>query len=319
MTLSFLKLHVAGHDFILIDQDRHDMGLSKSQPSPGLIAELILDRRCGVGGDGCIFMTTNRGLASAGRSLSAESPPTENRALTGHGSLSGRLFTSDGREVPLSPDALLCIARLALDTGRSSAAVLRIQAPFTETVFELRAIDSRSFMITLPYPRVQPLTLIVDGKTAHAYRIQLGSTYLVACAVPNGPGSKRVRQALMAMEKTNDIPLVLRLHTKDIIRYVGPERSDRMEGAIAAVLAAGFQGYITEPVIPGIEEAIVAEWRGRGGAVSYATFPAITNPDQSSGPATLIDRGRFWVNPNRNHGIQVVGKAEYVFDGNFDM
>ncbi|AEJ19132.1 hypothetical protein [Gracilinema caldarium] len=313
MTLSFLKLHVAGHDFILIDQDKLAMELSKSQPSPSLIAELILDRRCGVGGDGCIFMATDCGL-----------PPTrgiftDERSLLGKGSLKGRLFTSDGREVPLSADALLCIARYALDTGRSSASVLRIQDPFSETVFELKAIDSRSFMFTIPYPRVQPLTLIVDGKTAHAYRVQLGSSYLVACAIPNGPGSKRVRQALQAMEKTNDIPLVLRLHAKDIIRYVGPERSDRIEGAIAAVLAAGFQGYITEPVVPGIEGAIVAEWRGRGGAVSYASFSQIAAPDQISGPATLIDRGRFWVNPNRNHGIQVVGKAEYVFDGSFDI
>jgi hypothetical protein len=301
MTVSFLKLHVAGHDYILIDQDRLDSEDSKYQPKLNAIAELILDRRCGVGGDGCIFMASARNFTSAERLLT------------------GRLFGSDGGEVPLSPDALLCIARLAMDTGRSSAAELSIQAPFTEKVYELRAIDSRSFMLTLPYPIVQPLTLIVDGKTAHAYRIQLGASYLVACAVPNGPGSKRVRQALLAMEKTNDIPLVLRLHTKDIIRYVGPERTDRMEGAAAAVLAAGFQGFITEPVVPGLEGAIVAEWRGRGGAVTYASFPAVPAPDQVSGPATLIDRGRFWVNPDRNRGIQVVGKAEYVFDGNFDL
>jgi len=301
MTLSFLKLHVAGHDYILIDQDRLDSADSKYQPTRNAIAEVILDRRCGVGGDGCIFMSSARNFSSAEQGLT------------------GRLFASDGREVPLSPDALLCIARLALDTGRSSATGLSIHAPFSERVIELRVIDSHSFMLTLPYPKVHPLTLIVDGKTANAYRIQLGASYLVACAVPNGPGSKRVRQALLAMEKTNDIPLVLRLHARDIIRYVGPERTDRMEGAVAAVLAAGFQGFITEPVVPGIEGAIVAEWRGRGGAVSYASFPTVPAPDQGSGPATLIDRGRFWVNPDRNRGIQVVGKAEYVFDGNFDI
>jgi len=88
---------------------------------------------------------------------------------------------------------------------------------------------------------------------------------------------------------------------------------------VAAVLAAGFQGLTAEPVVPGLEGAIVAEWRGRGGAVSYASFPAVPDPNQTAGPATLIDRGRFWVNPDRNRGIQVVGKAEYVFDGNFDI
>lgn len=302
MTLSFLKLHVAGHDFILIDQDRMTDEDAPYQGKLSNIAELILDRRCGVGGDGCIFM------ASSHRTISSPERP-----------LTGRLFTSDGREVPLSPDALLCIARFAMDTGCSSTATLRIQAPFTVTSFVLKTIDSRSFMLTLPYPTVQPLTLIVDGKVARVYRIQLGASYLVACAVPNGPGSKRVRQALLAMEKTNDIPLVLRPYTKDIIRYVGPERTDRMEGAVAAVLAAGFQGFITEPVVPELHGAIVAEWRGRGGAVSYASFPSAPDLDQATGPATLIDRGRFWVNPDRNRGIQVVGKAEYVFDGNFDM
>jgi hypothetical protein len=301
MTLSFLKLHVAGHDFILIDQDRLDGSNVKYQPTQSGIAELILDRRCGVGGDGCIFMASTRNKGSAERSLS------------------GRLFASDGRELPLSPDALLCIARLALDTGRSGTGTLHIQAPYTESVYELKTIDSRSFMFTLPYPRVQPLTLIVDGKTANAYRIQLGASYLVSCAVPNGPGSKRVRQALLAMGRTDAVPLMLRLHTKDIIRYVGPEKTDRMEGAVAAVLAAGFQGLTAEPVVPGLEGAIVAEWRGRGGAVSYASFPAVPDHNHAAGPATLIDRGRFWVNPDRNRGIQVVGKAEYVFDGNFDI
>lgn len=301
MTISFLKLQVAGHDFILIDQERLESDKATYQPNPAAIAELMLDRRCGVGGDGCIFMA------------SIQEPSSPRRALR------GRLFASDGRELPLSPDALLCIARFALDTGRSSASTLAIQTPHTETAFELRAIDSRSFMLTLPYPIVQPLTLIVDGKPAYAYRIQIQTSYLVAGAVPGGPGSKRVRQALLAMGKTKDIPLILRPHTKDIIRYVGPDRADRMEGAAAAVLAAGFQGYISPSVLPGLEGAIVAEWRGRGGAVSYASFPAVPGSGQASGPTTLIDRGRFWVNPDRNRGIQIVGKAEYVFDGKFDL
>lgn len=301
MTIPFLKLHVAGHDFILIDQDNLDRGRSNYHPVYSEVAELILDRRCGVGGDGCIFMAS------------------EKKTPTSEPVLRGQLLASDGREVPLSPDALLCIARLAMDTGRSNAGAFFITNPFAEKTYELTAIDSRSFLLALPYPAVQPLTLIVDGRSAWAYRISMQNSYLAAGAVAGGPGAKRVRQALLAMEKTNDIPLVLRQHAKDIIRYVGPERADRMESAVAAVLAAGFQGFVSDSGLPGLEGAIIAEWRGRGGAVSYASFPASSNADQTSGPGTLIDRGRFWVNPDRNRGIQVVGKAEYVFDGNFDI
>ncbi|WP_304224307.1 hypothetical protein [Gracilinema caldarium] len=301
MTIPFLKLHVAGHDFILIDQDNLVSERTDYKPAHREVAELILDRRCGVGGDGCIFMISEKKQPGL--------KPT----------LIGRLFASDGRELPLSPDALLCIARLAMDTGRSNAGTLVIENTISERTYELTAIDSRSFLLPLPYPAVQPLTLIVDGRSAWAYRISMQTSYLVAGAVPGGPGAKRVRQALLAMEKTNDIPLVLRQHTKDIIRYVGPERTDRMESAVAAVLAAGFQGFVSDSGIPGLEGAIVAEWRGRGGAVSYASFPATPTTSQTSGPSTLIDRGRFWVNPDRNLGIQVVGKAEYVFDGNFDL
>lgn len=301
MTLPFLKLHVAGHDFILIDQDKLEVDKTTHQPAPGVMAELMLDRRCGIGADGCIFM------ASAKDSSGSE------RTLT------GRLFGIDGREVSLSPDALLCIARLALDTGRSSANILTIHGPLTGYSFELKAINSRSFMLTLPYPQVQPLTLIVDGKTAWAYRVRLRNTYTVAFAIPQGPGAKRVRQALLAMGEKNEIPLVLRMYNKDTIRFVGPDRIDRVEGAIAAVLSAGFQGFVSESLQTGTEGAIIAEWRGRGGAVSYASFPPLATSEQASSPAVLIDRGRFWVNPNLDGTIQVIGKAEYIFDGNFDI
>ncbi|MFQ3547327.1 MAG: hypothetical protein SNJ56_03240 [Termitinemataceae bacterium] len=325
MTVAFIKLHVAGNDYILIDEDRRGHEFLQNGNSPrSLIATLILDRRTGVGASACVYIHRSSGPGSQEQRIFA------------------RAYQSDGAEKALAPDSLLCIARYCFDLAYHTDGYISIETGYPQAdTYRLEIIDSRSFLITLPYPDMQPLTLLIDGQTAYAYQIRFFQhQYTVALAFSTtfsetgthykaGPGPKRIRQALLAMQKhpagseqsqPASIPLVVRCIGKDTVRYLGPEPTDRIEGAAAAVLAAGFHGFIVHSYQTQGNQPVLAEWRGRGGAVSYASFPSFTTNATSLSSTTLIDRGRFYVTADRQRDrLTIVGKAEYCFDGNFDV
>ncbi len=279
MTLPFYKLHVAGNDFVLLDLARAGTsGDDFKAERLGELAQLILDRRCGVGGGSCIFVKAADGRVEA------------------------RVFLNDGSETSHGRDSLLCAGRWALDTGRGGAGAVRIMRAGEEHL--LRALDSKLFCMELPAPEAERLSLIVDGRTAGAYAMELGNRYSVAVASADGPGPKRVRMALMSMD-AQATPLVVRPQGPELLRFTGPEKADRLDATAAAAVAAMDQGLFGREGI--------AEWRGRGGAVSYADFGSGT------GRSTLIDRGRFYVERRGLKLLRISGTAEYAFEGNFDL
>lgn len=87
-----------------------------------------------------------------------------------------------------------------------------------------------------------------------------------------------------------------------------------MGAAAAAACAAVLAGRA--------DEETVAEWRGRGRAVSFANFGSPSPAAQlgaGAGTDVLIDRSRFFVDWKRPDRVLVAGMAEYAFEGNFDF
>jgi hypothetical protein len=291
LTLSFFKLQVAGNDYILVDLDResNEKILHRSE-SLGELAQLILDRFCGVGGRGCIFI--------------------QNRpnALSGTRAVSIQVYRSDGIMDRGGRDPLLCAARWAFDSGKTSGN--QVQILRERTTYSLTAVDSKSFMMEIPVIPPRKLTLIVDGHPTTAFLVDLEQRYSIGIAEAGGPTTKRVAQALRAMEK-KAAPVVIRTQKPDTIRFIATEKIDRTESAAAAMWASIADGRLKN-------EALV-EWRGQGGAVSFADFAQKRDPALSSGPGTLIDRGRFYVETAKADTLRLTGMAEYAFEGTFDF
>ncbi len=292
MTIPFFKLHLAGDDCILVAQEKlAPLGFKPDEEFLSDIARALLDRRCGVGGRACIFVQPN--------------------ADSGDKALHVRIFRKDGKEDRSGYDGLWCVARWALDSGRTSGG--NIQLVHHGLNLTLIATDSRSFMAELRAPRGRRMTLIVDGHPAAAYVFDYEGTYAVALASGNGPAEgpspKRIRLALDSMEE-DAVPVVASIQGADVVRLVSHDWADRLASAVCAVTAIRDAGRNTAGTI--------AEWRGTGGAVPYATFAPPTGDAVLSSSATLIDRGRFWLEWTGPETLRVAGMAEYAFEGTYD-
>jgi hypothetical protein len=290
-TIPFYKLHVAGDDFIIIDeekiaaQDKQDTSLS-----PLIMRETfirMLDRFCGVGGAGCILVRFEK----------------EKESVHAH------LFGKDGKEKALLPDAVLCIARLAMDTGRiMNKNNICIQDSLTQALWKLVPIDSRSFLLGLPWPVIREIRLFIDGKSIPCCRVSAGQTYTVALAIPEIIRTARIHQALRGAVSKNSIPVLARLQGQEKIQFIGPEQVDRLEGAMAATVTAIVSGC-GGSIIHDDTLEILVEWRGHGGALMYAS---------QQEPLALMDRGRFLLEGEKGREFRIVGRAEYAFEGTFD-
>lgn len=305
MTFWFYKIQLAGKDFLFIDLDREThKNIQFDERGWGELAELILDRRCGVGGDGLVlFQREQKSISSSELSH----PHTETLSLI-H-------YTNGGKRSPLPLDGLFCAARLAFDMGLANHATISLTNEGNP--YRLSAVDSRTFQLHPPLPEQERRTCIIDGKPFEAFLCRGKANYTAMIAPPTGPRgtTQRIKQALVAMSR-GTIPVLIRPIHRELVRYVALERADRIETATIAALLA-YQHNL-------VEKEHILEWRGRGGAVSYATFPAIP-PNRSPlslsvlGPATLIDRGRFWAEHEETGQLAIAGIAEYVFEGSFDV
>ncbi len=291
MTLSFYKLQVSGNDFVLIDRDREGQGpLPENDRELGELAQRLLDRRGGVGGRACVLLSAEPESVSLPRTVSL------------------RVFAEDGVEIHSGRDALLCAARWAFDSGHAAGSKVHLLRDGVPHI--LTAVDSKSFMLEVPVPPSTRLALIVDGRQASAYETEMDEPCIVAITVPEGPGPKRIRLALASLG-SGTLTVMVRSQGADLLRFAAPDRADRLNTAIAAMSAAMAHGRLGNEA--------VAEWRGRGGAISYADFgPGCGTPLAAAGPAALIDRGRFWLEWKADGRMRVAGMAEYAFEGSFD-
>jgi diaminopimelate epimerase len=237
-----------------------------------------------------------------------------------------RIFRPDGSEYYKGGDQYLCIARWAFDTGQLAGTKIRVSTPAGDRLISV--VDSRSFSLELPPPRSLDdqdreleygsaqdarLDLVLDGVSAAAWLVGFGRPYAVVVRTDPEPGIKRLRAAL-SVAVPEACVVVLTSTGRDLVRFIAPENADRVEASAAALVAAILSGRT--------DEEAAAEWRGRGPAAAYADFGAPgTKPRPvsiDSGPAVLIDRGRFYADWKRRDRILVTGNAEYAFEGNFD-
>jgi hypothetical protein len=292
MTIPFFKLHLAGDDCILVAQEKlAPLGFKPDGEFLGDIARALLDRRCGVGGRACIFVEPNPGQ--------------------GQQTLHVRVYRKDGTEDRSGYDGLWCVARWALDTGRTSGGnVELVRQGRTHTLIPT---DSRSFMAEIRAPRGRRMTLIVDGHPTAAYVFDYEGRYAVALAsgsgAVDGPSPKRIRLALDSMEESA-VPVVVGFQGADVVRLISHDWADRLASAVCAAAAIREAGRNTAGTI--------AEWRGSGGAVSFATFSPPPGDAALSDSAALIDRGRFWLEWTGPETLRVAGMAEYSFEGTYD-
>src|SRR5262249_52040547 len=89
MKISFLKMHGAANDFVVIDHRRPFL------PSdPGALVRALCDRRRGVGGEGVLLLEAAQGL-----------------------DFTMRYWNSDGRPAEFCGNGARCLARYALELG----------------------------------------------------------------------------------------------------------------------------------------------------------------------------------------------------------
>jgi diaminopimelate epimerase len=310
MTVAFYKLHVCGDDFLLVDRTKpaHENLLAR----PELLGDLsraILDRRRGVGASAIIF--------TGSPALSKTPGPRD--------TLPVRIFRPDGSENYKGGDQYLCIARWAFDTGQLAGTRIRISTPSGDRLISV--VDSRSFSLEMPPPRSLDdgdrevghgsardarLDLVLDGISATAWLVGFGRPYAVVIRTDPEPKIRRLRAAL-SVAVPDACVVVLSSAGRDLVRFIAPESADRAEASAAALVAAILSGRT--------DDEAAAEWRGRGPAAAFADFgaPGKKNPVSiDSGPAVLIDRGRFYADWKRRDRILVTGNAEYAFEGKFD-
>ena len=310
MTVAFYKLHVSGDDFLLVDRTKpaHETLLAR----PELLGDLsraILDRRRGVGASAIIFTGS----------------PAISRTPGPRDTLPVRIFRPDGSENYKGGDQYLCIARWAFDTGQLAGTRIRISTPSGDRLISV--VDSRSFSLEMAPPRSLDdgdrelehgsardarLDLVLDGVPATAWLVGFGRPYAVVIKTDPEPKIRRLRAAL-SVALPDACVVILTSAGRDLVRFIAPESADRAEASAAALAAAILSGRT--------DEEAAAEWRGRGPAAAYADFgaPGTKHPSSiDSGPAVLIDRGRFYADWKRRDRILVTGNAEYAFEGNFD-
>ncbi|MCX7656976.1 MAG: hypothetical protein N2Z76_10685, partial [Treponemataceae bacterium] len=152
MTFWFYKIQLAGKDYLFIDMDREaHKSIQLDERGRGELAELILDRRCGVGGDGLVFF--RRGQESGVSHGVSHSIATV---------LSLIHYTNGGKKSPLPLDGFFCAARLAFDMGLADHTTLSLTNE--GRLYQLTAVDSRTFQLPPPLPHQESRTCIIDGK-----------------------------------------------------------------------------------------------------------------------------------------------------------
>lgn len=288
MTIPFLKLQVCGDDVLLVDRSK-SAELADPQLLPPL-AIALLDRNRGVGASALAFIGAS----------SVAAPPAHIEELP------VRVYGPDGEERAFAADALLCAARWAADSGRAQSRNVRLAT--SSGAIDAAVLDSRTCSLALPQPPApEKLTFIVDGRSISAYRFGSRNPCIVAIRAVPKPDAARIRLALR-QTFPKDCAIVVRPLASDLLRFLSTDRCDRLQAAAFSGIAAILNGTC--------QSGVVAEWAGKGAAVRFATFTAPA--DKLPQAASLIERGRFWVDWREGTAPQVAGNAEYVFEGSFD-
>jgi len=152
MSIPFLKMHGAAHDFVVIDHRRRFL----SEPLEALVVRLC-DRRRGVGADGVLLL---------------EADPELDFAM--------RYFNADGKPAEFCGNGARCLARLALDRGLGRRGVVRFR---TEIGPQEARAGAGGRGIELHVGRVsapgEPRTLTAAGREFRGRAVRAGVPHFV--------------------------------------------------------------------------------------------------------------------------------------------
>ncbi|MFP4491453.1 MAG: hypothetical protein ACLFNZ_08250 [Spirochaetaceae bacterium] len=239
MELDFYKLHLNGHDFILVNGFRQplpeDSGL-------GLLSNYMSDRREGVGARGIIFLF----------------PGEEHQGDIVY-------YNRRGEETDLPADGLLCAARYAFDFGLADKGTLVLEN--RNTAHSVQCIDGVHFRYSLETPATVSGEPIYSGKEADlSVRLRVGPRTLsctplkfreitVAIYSKEEQFSESTLVAgldeELDMEKSHYKPVGYQVYTRDelSIFFRNMEEGDAVEGAAAAATAAVLGGFCDQDVV----------------------------------------------------------------------
>ena len=275
MEIEFLKMQGCGDDSILLRETQLPRGAGEVLPA---IAQRILNRRYGVGGNS---------LAVLGPQASRE--------------IAVRSFNAEGDEPGLSCHAARCLARYATDSGAVHGGDFLLRT--ADTAIRVQIIDSRNVRVDMGMPmsseaqaeiREKPnesftRSLVVDGRNVSYTPISLGRSYAMVF-VPDL--SFPVNRTARRIAEQPDFPArtgigFIQVNSREDIRLRvweedEDDRGDECACAGAAVVASVVNGFTDREVFVHL----------RGGDV-FLQWEEADNHLWVTGPAVYVFTGTY--------------------------
>jgi diaminopimelate epimerase len=291
MGISFLKMHGAANDFVVIDHRRPFL----FDPPAALVARLC-DRRRGVGADGVLLLETDPELDFA-----------------------MRYYNSDGQLAEFCGNGARCLARLALDRGLGREGTVRFRTA-VGVMDARRAPGGDPGTIELHVGRIEqagePLTLTAAGREFTGRLVRAGVPHFViavprVAAVPLAEWGAGLRHHARFAPAGANVDFIARLGDQRYAmrtyeRGVEGETLACGSGAMATALWAAAEGERTPVRVrtAGGDELVVAfaPAEAAGGARPSAYDVRLT------GPAEVAFAGE-WTEPVTAPAVQAARRS----------
>lgn len=267
MKISFVKMHGAGNDFVVIDATAAPVNLEREE------RRWLADRRLGIGFDQLLIVEAARSEED----------------------FHYRIFNADGGEVEQCGNGVRCVARFIHERGLSQKTHLRLGS--LGGVLEAELLDDGQVRVNMGAPRLAPaeIPLLAEAESV-TYAIQLeGETVDVGAVSMGNP------HAVLMVNDTDNTPVadlgeMLESHEKFPNRAnIGfMQRIDQghirlrvFERGVGETLACGtgacaavVWGIVADQLDNTVEVqlpggVLVVSWQGRGSPV-FLTGPAVT-------------------------------------------
>lgn len=273
MTISFLKMHGAANDFVVVDHRRPFLPADPRSLEP--LVQRLCDRRRGVGADGVLLLERDAELDFA-----------------------MRYFNADGRPAEFCGNGARCLARLALDLGLGTGGEVRLRT----AVGAMRARrDAQGRGIELRVGAIEGWgpseTIAAAGREFAGRRISTGVPHFVVPVervewVPVAEWGPALRHHPRFGAAGTNVDFVCRLAPgrmamRTYERGVEAETLACGSGALATALWAVAEG----------DRAPITVLTAGGDELQVGLSPAGAGWDASlSGPAEVVYRGE-WTEP----------------------
>lgn len=154
--ISFIKMHGAGNDFVVIDARAQDV----SDQDPGILARKLCDRHFGIGADGLIFVLPSK--------------KADYRM---------RIFNPDGSEPEMCGNGIRCFSRYVYESSGGKKEVFSVETLAGIKVPTIIAEDG-AFMgveVDMGVPAEEGINedLIIDGHSFKMNKISMGNPHCV--------------------------------------------------------------------------------------------------------------------------------------------